>query len=93
MRYSCRAALHHGPIILGKHARSGDGTILRRSASHPGDEHSDQGPSGDLYDLAMEVEWAHGAAEMAAWVDDQLRARLLAGETGFDEVTIRRLLR
>ncbi len=36
--------------------------------------------------------WSAGA-EMGRWVDDRLRERMLAGETGFDEVTRARLLR
>lgn len=36
--------------------------------------------------------WAAGA-EMGRWVEDRLRERMLAGETGFDDVTRARLLR
>jgi hypothetical protein len=36
--------------------------------------------------------WAAGA-DIGRWVDDRLRERMLAGETGFDDVTRARLLR
>lgn len=43
--------------------------------------------------LAEVADLAQADAEMAAWVQDRLRDRLLAGETGFDAMARCRLLR
>lgn len=50
-------------------------------------------PSPPLFSLEQEIDWAEADAASAQWVEDRMRERLLAGETGFDEITRARLLR
>ena len=50
-------------------------------------------PGPPVFSMAWEIECAEADAAMAQWVEDRLRERMLAGESGFDEVTRARLLR
>lgn len=50
-------------------------------------------PGAPVFSLEWEIEWAEAEAAMGRWVQDRMRERPLAGESGFDEVTRARLLR
>jgi hypothetical protein len=51
------------------------------------------GPAVQAETMAAGADGWEADAETGRWVDDRLRERMLAGETGFDDLTRARLLR
>jgi hypothetical protein len=51
------------------------------------------GPAVQAEAMAAGADGWEADAETGRWVDDRLRERMLAGETGFDDLTRARLLR